>query len=174
MKTLNQIILSTCFALWVLTSITACRTKNLSTQSSRMSNRHAEDISIHDVKRDSLQSSRVIELRDSVNKQYSVKIFPVDTFSFSIKGGYKGKARMIEISGIDQQVRNISDSSTSKLNLQKETQYDGQSRGGETSETLNKKLEKRSSQVTGILLVLGGIGVVLWLMWVFRRTSIRF
>lgn len=174
MKTLIQILISIYFTLWVLASITACRTKNLSTQSSRISNRHAEDISIHDLKRDSLQSSRVIELRDSVNKQYSIKIFPLDAFTFSIKDGYRGKAAMIELFGTDQQVRNISDSSFSTVKLGNETHYNSQSRGRETSGTRVKALEKKSSVVAGILLLVGVMILFLWLFWRFRRTNIRF
>lgn len=51
--------------------------------------------------------SRVVLLSDSNKQRYSIKIFPLDTFSYSVQDGFKGKASKIEVMGSSDYMRRI-------------------------------------------------------------------
>lgn len=149
----------------IFLSLCHCSTKNLSTQKSRKAIHNTEDISIQSSERGFLQGSRLISMSDSVDNQYYIKISPLDTFSFSLQNGFKGKATMIEVVGTSQEVRKIIDSSSFRADRQNETQYDRKSRTKETTASRHKKLEKKKSTLLLNILVLGVSVLVIGICW---------
>ena len=150
-----------------------CTTKNLSTQKSRKAIHSTEDISIQSSERGFLQGSRIISMSDSVDNQYYIKIFPLDTFSFSLQNGFKGKASLIEVVGTRQEVKKIIDSSTIRAERQNETLYNNKSTSKESIASRQKKLQKKRSTLLLPMLTLGISGLVIWICWRWWKLRIR-
>ena len=161
LKSLYQI----CYVALTILSFCHCSTKNLTTQKSRTATSHAEDISIQTSESGAFQGSRIIAMSDSVNQQYRINIFPLDTFSFSLQNGFKGKASMIEVVGTRQEVKKITDSNTFRAERQDETQYDSKSRSRVKTFNRDKSLEKRKSNIIVNILSVITLGVLMWLVW---------
>ena len=161
MKNLSQL----CLVALTILSLSYCSTKNLSTQKSRKAIHSAENGSIQSSERGSIQGSRIISISDSANNQYRVNISPIDTFSFSLQNGFKGKAYRIEIVGTRKEVKKITDSSSFRAQRQNETQYDRKSRSTETTALRDKTLEKKNSTLVMNLLAIGLSGLVIWICW---------
>ncbi len=161
MKNLIQL----CLVALTMLSLCHCSTKNLSTQKSRKAVHSTEDISIQSSERGFLQGSRIISMSDSANNQYRINIFPLDTFSFSLQNGFKGKASMIEVVGRRQEVKKIIDSSTIRGERQEETQYDSKRSSRESTTSRQKNLQKKRSKLLLTVLTLGLSGLVIWFCW---------
>jgi len=111
---INKIHLGYTFfgALFILLALTSCQIDKFL---NRLKNkvRIAEDqkIMITTELQARLKDSRTIRLSDSTGNNYEVNIFPVDTFSFSLENGFKGKAFSISIKGKQNVLRSLIDSS---------------------------------------------------------------
>ncbi|HEY1060441.1 MAG TPA: hypothetical protein VGE44_02090 [Daejeonella sp.] len=99
-------------ALFISIALTSCQiNKFLNRQKSKM--QVSEDQKIMNITelQTRLKDSRTIQLSDSLGHTYQVDIFPVDTFSFSPESGFKGKAFSISITGKQNVVKSLIDSS---------------------------------------------------------------
>ena len=173
MKTLKSFAIRQCYTAVVILTITACRTKHLNKQMTRTSDRQAQETTIKNKQNELYQGNRIISMIDSGNHQYRVNIFPLDTFSFSLHDGFKGRASVIEIIGTAHQVRQIRDSSSFIAKQQNETQYDLKSKSRETAVSRVKSLEKSKSSIIPVLLGIGLAGLIVWVGWRFWKMKIR-
>lgn len=111
---INRITLGYTFfgTLLLLLALTSCQTdKFLNRQKSKMQVSEDQKITITSALQTRLKDSRTIQLSDSLGHTYQVDIFPVDTFSFSPESGFKGKAIGISITGKQNILRSLIDSS---------------------------------------------------------------
>lgn len=94
---------------------------------------------------------RIILMTDSADEIYTIRIIPVDTFTFSAQNGFRGKAEKIEISGLRSRVKTLSDSAGIRAE-QKSSRIDEEHQQSRTHESAKSKvLEKESMMVMGIL-----------------------
>ena len=98
-------------------------TRKLNIQKLESSASEQSEIRMQNLRNDKLEASRRILLTDTANEQYSVIIFPADTFSFSAQHGFKGKAEKIKLSGKLRRVKNRTDSSLLLVDKQKAMRY---------------------------------------------------
>lgn len=167
MKLLRNVKL--CCAITIALSISACRLKHLNTQKSRTTERSTEDINFQAKDNQSYQGNRIISISDSTNQFFRVNIFPMDTISFSIQDGFKGRASRIEVIGNGQQVKQITDSSSFTAKHQNETQYARESESSETTTSRIKSLKKKKSTIIVNLLGIGLAVVIVWLCHGFLK-----
>ena len=98
--------------LFISIALTSCQTnKFLNRQKSKMQVSEDQKIMISSELQVGLKDSRTIRLSDSIGHTYQVDIFPLDTFSFSPESGFKGKAIGISITGKQNILRSLIDSS---------------------------------------------------------------
>lgn len=112
------------------------------------------------------QYSRSHSITDSTGQFYQVTIFPADSFEFSLREGFKGKASKVELRGSIQQLKRINDRSALIV-----------SANSEATSKMNRKLavkkldHAKSVKKTGLgwwwLFVAVGLGLVM--IWVSRR-----
>lgn len=113
MKTINFRMATTSFLALVLAcSITGCSLKKRLSDKSRSSIALEEEGSLVSNLNESSQGNRMILVRDSNDHQYKVTISPMDTFTFSMEKGFRGKASRIEVAGNLQRKTSVNDSST--------------------------------------------------------------
>ena len=80
-----------------------CRTiKSTNRQQSRISERELIDSRIRE--HESTSISRSMVMTDSSGEYYQATIFPADTFQFSLRDGFKGKALKVEVRGSVKQL----------------------------------------------------------------------
>ncbi len=158
--------------LFIILSLSSCHTKHLTTQKSRTSVSSTEDINFQAKHDQSYQGNRIISISDSTNQFYRVNIFPLDTFSFSIQDGFKGKASRVEVIKTVQQVKQINDSSLFTAKRHNETQYYSESEASETTASRIKSLEKKNSSIIVNLLGIGFAGALIWLCRGFWKQKI--
>lgn len=142
-----------------------CRTKHLEAHKSRLSGSFKESIATGVRQSETYQGRQVIIFKDSADHQYSLKIFPLDTISFSLENGFRGRASSIEVTGAlrsEKKTFSLSSAFSEKRNeIVREEGSERQSK--ETA--VSKKLEKRSWSITPILIVSGIVIVILVLWW---------
>jgi len=164
---LDGILLAISFFLLVITS---CQTeKFLSLQKSKMASMEEQKIKLKTEQKNLLQSSQAIRLTDSMMQDYQVSILPVDSFSFSIQDGFKGKALSIEIRGKQNLLKSISDSSGQFLQSHKLEQGSLELKHRQEQSAVSKTKEKESRMVfPEIILILIGI-LVLAVGWRYLK-----
>lgn len=105
MKTLRNLIVKSAGMMIIMISLLACRTdKFLQTKKAGSSEIQSASTRIEENSNTSYVGTEIISLSDSSDHAYRVNIYPQDTFSFSIREGFKGKASKLEIKGIVRQV----------------------------------------------------------------------
>ncbi|HEY1010750.1 MAG: hypothetical protein ACO1NS_16265 [Daejeonella sp.] len=131
--------------IWILNiicSISSCKLKDLNVQKNRSVNYEKEDIKLQGNQLETYSGNRLVLLSDSSKHQYQVRIFPVDTFNFSIGEGFTGRASSIEVLGSEQHLLRILDSSVvqtgRKASLDYERTTDSRARESDSSKVLIK------------------------------------
>lgn len=113
MQTVNfKTMIVNTMVLGIVIGIGSCGIRKLNAGKSQSSLLVKDEISLLSNEYESYQGKRIIMIRDSNNQQYRLKISPVDTFTFSLENGFKGKASSIEFKGTFQQKTATTDSST--------------------------------------------------------------
>jgi len=152
-------------ALLILINLSSCSTRKLDKQKFEISSSAQSEIRMQELMNDKLEAKRKILLTDTSNEQYSVIIFPSDTFSFSAQHGFKGKAERIELSGELRRVRSRIDSSVLLAEKQRDMHYEEQYESKKVEESNSRVLEKRRSKVLNVLVMVVGLILVGWVLW---------
>lgn len=166
MKTLKTINLRLFFCTLILLSVSNCRTKLVDITRSRTSERHAGDISIQSRQNETYQGDRVIFMSDSGYHQYRVNIIPLDTFSFSLEQGFKGRAASIELAGAIHQNKETLDRTTFTVEKRSDIGYDRERRMRKTEASSTKEVKKK---IWPLLTVLMCVGMVALIAWLYKR-----
>lgn len=167
MKTLrNHIFISACCVL-IITGYFCCGTKEKISVSSKNELRLRDKILLGESAHDSLGLARVIHVRDSSDQSYQMRIFPVDTFTFSLQNGYQGKASLIEISGIRKQLLTGRDSIAVYSQNQVDREYERETEDRKTSVIRTREIRKWNIRLIWAVIVLGVLGLG---FWVCRRS----
>ncbi len=153
--------------LLILISFSSCSTRKLNKQKFEISSSAQSEIRMQDLMNDKLEAKRKILLTDTANEQYSVIIFPADTFSFSAQHGFKGKAERIELSGELRRVMSRMDSAGLFEERQRDMNYEEEYESKKAEESNSRVLEKRRSKVVNVLIMVVGVILVGW--WLWRR-----
>ncbi|MGB4400013.1 MAG: hypothetical protein WBJ10_11630 [Daejeonella sp.] len=85
--------------------LSSCNIRRADRKVSRSTKQLAHDISLQSHTDASFLANQIALRTDSANHEYMVRIFPVDTFSFSAERGFIGKASRIELAGTEKQVK---------------------------------------------------------------------
>ena len=169
MTTITKISLLLLIAL----SVNSCRSKNLSIRHERNAKEHQESSGLESRIKESTYTNQIIEIRDSSNQQYKVRIFPLDTFSYSVDSGFKGKARSIEFSGSKSQKKDASGiilDSAAKLTDEVYRQETNNS----SKEIINTKaLNKKSFGIIPFWIWIGLIIFIIYVVLKFSKISPR-
>lgn len=168
MKTINKTPRISIFLLIAL-SICSCRSKDLNIRHERNARVQQESTGLESRIKESNYTNRIIEISDSSNHQYKVRIFPLDTFSFSIDSGFKGRARSIEFSGSIRQGSDasgiIADSATKLI----DEVYKQQTSSSSKEMTTTKALTKKSPGIISFWIWIGLIIVIIYVVVKFPK-----
>lgn len=159
MKTFTTILIKFCCITVLTFGLSACRSKHLTTQKFRTSADQTKDISIKTTQDDYLQRSSFISIRDSTKHQYQVNIFPIDSFSFSLREGFRGRAHAIELIGEIHQRKETSELYDSTATKQQKSDYYEKVKTSETVSGRTKDLKKRNFNLIAIGILIGVIGL---------------
>lgn len=150
----------------VVIGTSGCGSRNLSTNKLRSSLALKDKVNILTNENELYQGSKVIMITDSNDYQYKLKIFPLDTFTFSLENGFKGKASSIEFTGRLQQKTATTDSSTFAGRKQK-TRHVGLVRKVESEQLASSKAISKIWLnwwlIAGLV-----VGIVLFI-WMFNK-----
>ena len=170
MKTQNILKIGCLISL--LINQVSCSTRLLNSERKMTKELQKDDIRISSQQLESITGSRQINFTDSSSNMFKVTIFPLDTFTFSLEGGFKGKAMRIEAAGIIKQYKKMVDSS--EMLFEKETRVEFENnRNVKKVESSKKRVieRKRVRWVSGIT-VMVVLSLVVWLWWK-RRLSLK-
>lgn len=151
--------------LLILINFSSCSTRKLNKQKFEISSSAQSEIRMQDLMNDKLEAKRKILLTDTANEQYSIIIFPADTFSFSAQYGFKGKAERIELSGELRRVISRIDSSVLLAEKQRDMNYEAEYENKKVELSNSRVLEKRRSKVVNVLIMVMGVILVGWVLW---------
>ena len=147
----------------------ACRTiKNSNRQQSRNANRELVDSRIQE--QESTKISLSTAITDSSGRFYQATIFPVDTFQFSLRDGFKGKALKVEVRGSVKQLIRVKEvRSISHTRDSSETTKS--SRKVESEQVSVTKSTKRKNNALLYFLAAGFLIMIGFALNKFRRNS---
>ena len=151
--------------LLILISFSSCSTRKLNKQKSESSSSAQSEIRMQDMMNDKIEAKRKILLTDTTKEQYSVIIFPADTFSFSARHGFKGKADRIELSGKLRRVISRTDSAGLFEERQRDLHYEEQYESKKVEESNSRVLEKKGIKVVNVLIMVVMVILVGWVLW---------
>lgn len=151
--------------LLILISFSSCSTRKLNKQKFQSSVSEQSEIRMQDLMNDKLEAKRKILLTDTANEQYSVIIFPVDTFSFSAQHGFKGRAERIELSGLLRRVISRTDSAGLLEEKQRDMNYEEKYESKKVEELNSRVLEKKGPKMVNVLIMVVGVILVGWVLW---------
>ncbi|MHB1178950.1 MAG: hypothetical protein ACYCZO_11550 [Daejeonella sp.] len=151
-------------ALMMLINLSSCNTRKLYRQRSESSALQKSEILIQDLKNDKLEGKRKILLTDSAIEQYTISIFPADTFSFSAQNGFIGKASKIEVSGLMQRIISRSDSSALSAEKQTAMRYVEQQESKKSEISNARVLEKKRWPLL-MIIIMSGVLIVVGCLW---------
>lgn len=158
------------FTLLILVIFSTCSTRKLNRQKSASSASIQSEIRMQELEKDQIEAKRKLLLTDTTDEQYTVTIFPLDSFSFSTENGFRGKAEKIEVKGMNRRVKTLSDSMMVQVERQSNRVYEAEERR-ERKEVLSGKMvdRKRWNWVIVFLgLILAG-----WSFWRVVRKEIK-
>lgn len=140
----------------------SCNVRRANRTESRSNKQLTEDTSMQNRTAASLKGNQLILVNDSVNHEYQVRIFPLDTFSFSAERGFKGKAASIEFAGSGKQVKESLESTVFSADNREET---GQRIILKTNaREIDRSKSTRTSRISWWV-VFVGIGIAGFLIW---------
>lgn len=160
-------------ALLILGNLSSCSTRKLNKQILKSSDSEQSEILMQDLKNDKLEGKRKILLTDSANEQYTVSIFPADTFSFSAQNGFIGKASKIEVSGLMQRIISLSDSSALSAEKQTAMRY-VEHQESKKSEISNTRVLEKKRWPPLMIIIMSGVLIVVGCLWLRRHLTQRF
>ena len=123
--------------------------------------------------KESNYTNQIIELSDSSNHQYKVRIFPLDTFSFSVDSGFKGRARSIELSGFIRQSRDASGIITDSAAKLTDEVYRQEASSSSKEKIITKALTKKSFGIIPFWIWIGLIIFIIYVVVKFSKISSR-
>ncbi|MES2872378.1 MAG: hypothetical protein V4708_01560 [Bacteroidota bacterium] len=169
MKT-TTIITST---LLLAVGLFSCRSKNLSILQNRNNSVQQGSSSLETRTKESNYNNRIIELSDSSDHQYKVRIFPLDNFSFSIDSGFKGKARSIEFSGSIRQKREASAMIADSAAKLTDQVYEQETRNSNREMTSAKAMTKKSTGIISFWIWIGFVILTVYGVGKFLKLNRR-
>lgn len=159
-----------CLSLF-LPVLTSCQTaKLLNRQKEKVQVAAQKTILMDQEQQILLNHHRQISFSDSSDQTYQISIVPIDSFSFSIQDGFKGRAQSIEISGIQQIRKHLSDSSAESLESHRSEKANIISKNTREQSTNLKAKEKESRMMSSkTMLILLGLMILVAGGWWWRR-----
>ncbi|MFA5244419.1 MAG: hypothetical protein WC380_03905 [Pedobacter sp.] len=157
------------FTLLILIIISSCSTRKLNRQKSESSASMQSERRMQELQKDQFETKRKLLLTDTTHEQYTVTIFPLDSFSFSRENGFRGKAERIEVKGMNRRVKTLSDSMMVQVGSQRGQTYEEQERIEKSDFSKTRVLESKSWRALWVSVGLLGIIVLGW--WFRARVT---
>jgi len=151
--------------LLILILLSSCSTRKLDKQILKSSASGQLEIRMQDLVKDKLEAKRNILLTDTANEQYSVIIFPADTFSFSAQHGFKGKAERIELAGQLRRVINRTDNTVLLAEKQRVMNYVKQDESQKSEISNSRVFKKEGWNLLSLLIVPLVLIAIGWFLW---------
>ncbi|MDO8994558.1 hypothetical protein [Daejeonella sp.] len=156
-------------ALFISMTLTSCQIdKFLNRQKSKMQISEDQKTMISSELQARLRDSHTIRLSDSTGHIYEVDIFPVDTFSFSLENGFKGKAFSISIKGKQNVLRSLIDSSNRPQDVHN-LEMDNIEFSRRMEQNTDSKIKEKESRIafSKIIMVLVSLLILIagWRYW---------
>lgn len=168
MKTLKNQIIKSAGMMIILISLLACRTdKFLQTKRAGSSEIQSASTRIEENSNTSYHGNEMISINDSSDQTYHVNIYPQDTFSFSIREGFKGKASKMEINGIARQVVNLVEEKELAAVKQESSKQSQVNKTRKEEAYVEKVMEKMKGGWNWIWICLVAAGLLVFI-WIFR------
>jgi hypothetical protein len=151
----------------IMLSHSACRTSKLANRQNG-SMQEIQQFKIQSHLKEVNSYDRHQSSTDSSGQSYQLTIFPADTFQFSIKNGFVGKASKVVLNGSAEQVIRYTD--TSKLSGFRTSASDERSTRELTTKTgsLSALVKGKTGIWTGIV---AGLTLGLLMCWIWRKIS---
>lgn len=135
-----------------------CNSRLVNSERNRTKMVKKEDVRINSQTSELINGNRLLQFTDSSNKFFSIKIFPLDTFTFSVNDGFKGKASKIEWVGTEQDMKHFSDSMGIRAESEKSLRFELES---EIKEKVIRASKEVKSRRTNWVLGLGLVGFII-------------
>ncbi len=149
---------------FMLLLIISCQSgKLLNLQKDRVQIAAQEKTLINREQQEFRNHNRVISFSDSSDQTYQIRILPADSFSFSIRDGFKGKAASIDIYGKQRSRKNLSDSSAQYIQSHGSEKTDISSRYS-LKQKKNLKVKEKESKMMGYVILLGMLAVIVMII----------
>ena len=149
-----------------LAALTSCQTaKLLNRQKDKVQVAAQKTILMNEEQQILLNHHRQISFSDSSDQTYQISIVPIDSFSFSIQNGFKGRALSIEINGIQQIRKNLNDSSAESLEIHRSEKANIISKHTREQSTNLKAKEKESRMMSSKTMLILICLLVLTVVW---------
>jgi hypothetical protein len=113
--------------------------------------------------------ARSITLTDSIESLYKIVIYPLDTFQFSTKQGFKGKASKIELTALTKQHSRTTDTATLTTLTDHQKQLNTAKKSTNESSNLAKTVN-RSKSYWGLNLGLV-LALSIGILWVIKKAT---
>jgi len=159
MKTQNKIIVG-CIVLMLGFHASCSRILNSERNKAKLIQN--EEVRITTEQSELIYGNRLIELTDSSSKFFSIEIYPLDTFTFSVNDGFRGMASKIEVQGIMHEGKKFSDSIRFSTERDQTIQYGSEYKIREKGIRASKEVKSPRSYWLVVLFLIGIYNSCLW------------
>lgn len=161
-STMMRTLIIKLFTLLILIIISSCSTRKMNRQKSASSASMQSEMRMQELQKDQLETKRKLLLTDTTHEQYTLTIFPLDSFSFSRENGFRGRAGRIELSGQLRRVLSRTDSAELRIEKQRGRIYEEQELIEKSAFSKTRVLESKSWRALWFFIGLLGVVVLGW------------
>jgi len=166
MKTQNKIIVG-CIVL-ILGFHASC-SRILNSERNKAKLIQNEEVRMTSEQSELIFGNRLIQLADSSSKFFSIEIYPLDTFTFSVNDGFRGMASKIEVRGIMYERQKFLDSISFSTEKDQTIQYGSEYKIREKGLRASKEVKSPRLFWLVVLFLIGFIIVVYGFFQVRKR-----
>lgn len=115
---------------------------------------------------ENIHLSHAHSVTDSIGQVYQIRIFPRDSFQFSVERGFIGKASKVELLGSIRQLNRVNDNIALMVSKGRETRANAIRKVESRQINNSKSVEKSRLKSWKVWVV---VGAVLLIWWVYQR-----
>lgn len=165
MKTESKIIVA-CIVL-ILGFHTSC-SRILNYERNKAKLIQKEEVRMTNDQSELIYGNRLIRLTDSSSKFFSIEIYPLDTFTFSVNNGFKGKASKIGVQGLIYKRQKFLDSISFSAENEQILEFRSENEIKEKEIRAIKDVKNRRSYWFAVLFLIGFM-IILYGLYQIRK-----
>jgi len=160
-----SILLSAILGQW------SCSTgKLLERNSTRYTEHRIDETQTRHLEKELTYNERVVLLNDSSRHLYKVEIFPLDSFVYSIQGGFRGRASRIEVTGSTEHLRHSIDHERGLVASASDSIKSSTSKIKRFERSVSKEVQRKRSGGILIMIILL-VCLIIWWCWKYGKVK---